>query len=165
MADRCEHCLVRMDGLEVHSDDCPVRGPEIREENDALKLQIEELKKQSKTDIHVMGEISKARDSIVAERDAALLQNQELQKALANIRQMLGTGACKANKCDGCQFEMEEAARIVKKYIEKRSEISPLCMVQTGCMGGTCGKLLPCEDHPPKCICGAGFHSNCEIHG
>jgi hypothetical protein len=27
----------------------------------------------------------------------------------------------------------------------------PICMVQTGCLGVVCGKLLPCEDHTGKC--------------
>ena len=36
MADRCEHCSVRMDGLETHADDCPTKGPELREEIEAL---------------------------------------------------------------------------------------------------------------------------------
>lgn len=29
MADRCDHCGVRMDGLEVHADTCHTRGPEL----------------------------------------------------------------------------------------------------------------------------------------
>jgi len=37
MADRCEHCLVRKDGLEVHAENCPVRGPEILEESEKIK--------------------------------------------------------------------------------------------------------------------------------
>lgn len=43
MADRCDHCLVRMDGMEVHADDCPVRGPEIIEESENLKLENADL--------------------------------------------------------------------------------------------------------------------------
>jgi len=43
MADRCDHCGTRMDGLEVHADDCPVRGPEIAQENKDLRGQVEEL--------------------------------------------------------------------------------------------------------------------------
>lgn len=39
MADRCEYCLVRMDGLEVHADGCPVRGPEIAAESEGLKAE------------------------------------------------------------------------------------------------------------------------------
>lgn len=43
MADRCDHCSVRMDGLEVHADDCPVRGPEIVAASANLKLENADL--------------------------------------------------------------------------------------------------------------------------
>jgi hypothetical protein len=45
MADRCEHCMVRMDGLETHADDCPVRGPEIQAENEYLRDQLDTYKR------------------------------------------------------------------------------------------------------------------------
>lgn len=36
-----------------------------------------------------------------------------------------------------------------ERLTEKMAEAPQICMAQTGCMGGTCGKLLPCDDHPP----------------
>lgn len=44
MADRCDHCGVRMDGLEVHLDSCPTMNVEIRKESGKLKEQVEEWK-------------------------------------------------------------------------------------------------------------------------
>jgi hypothetical protein len=34
-----------------------------------------------------------------------------------------------------------------KMHPERPPGAPPICMAQTGCMGGICGKLLPCEDH------------------
>lgn len=72
----------------------------------------------------------------------------------------------------GLQVQEEDvAAKIEKfnKYMTYAESIGTLeraiCEVQVNCHGGRCGKLLPCENHPPKCICGAGYHSSCEVHG
>lgn len=43
MADRCDHCMARMDGYAEHADDCPVRGPEIIAENETLKSKLKEV--------------------------------------------------------------------------------------------------------------------------
>lgn len=43
-----------------------------------------------------------------------------------------------------------------------------ICMAQVGCMGGSCGKLLPCDDHKPEVLkrncptCGAVGSCECK---
>lgn len=37
--------------------------------------------------------------------------------ALVSIAQILGTGRCNANKCEGCQYELEQAAFEARKAI------------------------------------------------
>lgn len=44
-------------------------------------------------------------------------KEKEYHDALVSIAQVLGTGACKANKCDGCQLEMGQAAYEARKAI------------------------------------------------
>lgn len=59
--------------------------------------------------------------------DEKELENDELKRAIGHIHQVLGTGACKTNKCEGCDHEMGVAASAAQamwdKYIEKRNDV------------------------------------------
>jgi len=39
------------------------------------------------------------------------------REALKDITDILGTGACKANSCEGCDYEMKEAARVAREAL------------------------------------------------
>lgn len=75
MADRCDHCSVRMDGLEVHSDDCPARGPEIVAENKELQSENRELQAEIKRLMRVNNEAFNQRDTVI-------LKAEGMRKAL-----------------------------------------------------------------------------------
>jgi len=44
MADRCEHCETRLDGLMPHADSCPTKNEEIRERAENMKEENEVMK-------------------------------------------------------------------------------------------------------------------------
>jgi len=83
---------------------------------------------------------------------------RRIQKELADVvatAELLGFTILeedKAAKREKLKKFMEYARSL--GTLEKPSELPTgapaICMVQTGCMGGVCGKLLPCEDHAPK---------------
>jgi hypothetical protein len=87
------------------------------EELKALKLQMGETDKRFKMLMEAHERTLVFERQLIDERNAANRLNVSLQNALLNISQVLGTGACKANKCEGCQFEMEEAAGIARENL------------------------------------------------
>lgn len=145
--------------------DCSIAGTEVLrvklEEQDRL---LEELKKkleQAKVD----------RDSCCAGTEVLRVKLEETNRLLGQYRDALEHVTELRPEC------IQNAKDIAKKGLEEKRVTNPtgaptICMVQTGCMGGTCGKLLPCEDHPvPKCfLCGAdavgkvGAEQRCEAH-
>lgn len=73
-----------MDGLEVHADNCPMRGPEIVEENESLKAE----------KIQLLAEVKKLVDLYEGardERDAALLQAEKLKDKYETCEQCDGS--------------------------------------------------------------------------
>ena len=44
-------------------------------------------------------------------------KEQKYYEALVSIAQVLGTGRCRANKCDGCRFDVREAAVTARRAI------------------------------------------------
>lgn len=52
------------------------------------------------------------------------IKEEKYKRALIYIRQMLGTGLCKASRCEGCQYEALEATETARKALGwKRSRI------------------------------------------
>ncbi len=47
----------------------------------------------------------------------AKTKEEQYHDALVYIAQVLGSGACTQNKCEGCQFEVGEAAAIAREAI------------------------------------------------
>ena len=93
MADRCKYCSVRMDGLEVHSDSCPVRGPEIVDENEVLKSEneilvqkVEALELQKEDVLKILEKVaSAARPGGYIGQDGQLLK--EVERVLAGAHE------------------------------------------------------------------------------
>lgn len=79
----------------------------------------------------------------------------------------------KAAKREKLKKFMDYARSIgtLEKPSERPMGAPAICMVQTGCMGGTCGKTLPCEGHKPlheQCWCAAKTEAKdaiCPLHG
>lgn len=44
MADRCEHCVARLDGVTPHAEGCPSRNEEIREKAESVQAQNDGMK-------------------------------------------------------------------------------------------------------------------------
>lgn len=42
-------------------------------------------------------------------------REQKYLRALVHVAQVLGYGSCTANKCEGCQYEMQEAAIVARR--------------------------------------------------
>lgn len=50
---------------------------------------------------------------IAHELKVANLKARDYENTLKSVRSILGTGACSANKCEGCEVEVAEAIRVV----------------------------------------------------
>lgn len=46
-----------------------------------------------------------------------MVKEKKYYDALVSIAQVLGTGLCKQNKCEGCQYEMRDAAVTARRAI------------------------------------------------
>ncbi len=112
MADRCDHCSVRMDGLEVHADDCPVRGPEIVAESEKLKGENAALQDQLEAANLEIEELKGALDDAEGEHDA-------LQEKIRKME--LQAGEMKKWCCSACGLYVANDPKFLKTFEQKEA--------------------------------------------
>lgn len=118
---------------------------DLAKERDALVLQVDSLMKERDTyKTHWLDNLAKVTHA---------------ERLIDRMRSLVNDG------------HITEAIDLVLQQNEKRIGAPQICMVQTGCMGGVCGKLLPCNDHVKIneicwCPAKAGGHTAvCPLHG
>jgi hypothetical protein len=101
-----------MDGLEVHADDCPVRGPEIVAESEALKEENAKLRVEVESRRCLA---HKAAEPVASCLQCVLLQVDGLHKALEHIIGFYGPGL------DGSPEEVagKLAREAIEQFVEK----------------------------------------------
>lgn len=87
MADRCDDCGNRVgDGVTSHTDDCPQRAPELRDELSSICRELEdECEHLTDNDVPIgntgtwIGDVRAGIDALIAQRDAFAKTAQELR--------------------------------------------------------------------------------------
>jgi hypothetical protein len=95
------------------------------DETAKLEHQLAEAQEQFEQAIQISLSQAKRGETAERERDEALAARDRAVEALEHISEVLGTGACRVNACEGCQYEMQDAAETARATLASLTEGKP----------------------------------------